>query len=230
MLKRSTIILLALLCTVSFSFAQENNAKKFAGVWKGILDMQGQSITVIFNFTEKDGKLAGTAESPEQGGGAVEVEAITVNGNKIQFEISAVRAGFEGTLKEEKKMIDGTLVIQEMGIPLMLTKDEKASAVEKKADAVWEGTLSVQTQNIKLIINVFKNADGTITGTMDSPDQKVTGIPLTSISCTEDALKFEATNLTIKFDGKIDKATMTAKGTFSQSGQEFPLEFKKSVK
>lgn len=229
MLRKSILVVLAFFSIASFSIAQDNSAKKFAGVWKGVLDMQGQAITVIFTFTEKDGKLSGTAESPEQGGGAVEVEAITISGNKIQFEISAVRAGFEGTLKEEKKMIDGTLIIQEMGLPLALTKDEKAAVDQKKPDSVWEGTLSVPTMSLKLIIKVFKNADGSLTGTMDSPDQKATNIPLTSISLTEDELKFEAANLTIKYTGKIDKAAMTAKGTFAQGGQEFPLDFKKAA-
>lgn len=142
---------------------KENDAKKFAGVWIGSIDAGGQAMTVIFKLQEKEGKLSGTGESPEQGGGAITLENFVINGNKIQFEIPAVQAGFDGVYKEDKKNIDGTLVINQQGMPLLLTKDEKAVIEpEKKFDSFWEGTLNVQGTNLRLVIKTFKKADGTL--------------------------------------------------------------------
>ncbi len=228
MLKRMLFAAVLVIGLLSVSYAQENNAKKFAGVWVGTIDMGGQTMTVIFKLQEKEGKLSGTGESPEQGGGALTLENITVTGNKLQFEITAVQAGFDGVYKEDKKNIDGTLVINQQGIPLLLTKDEKAVIEpEKKFDSFWEGTLSVMGTNLRLVIKTFIKPDGSIGGLMDSPDQGVNNIEITTLSLTAEELKFEISSLTASFTGKIDKASMTAKGTFSQGGQEIPLEMKK---
>jgi hypothetical protein len=228
MLKRilSSMLFIAVLSSVSI--AQDNNVKKFAGVWKGLLDMQGQTMTVIFSLTEKDGKLSGTAESPEQGGGAVPLENIVVTANKIQLEIPMVRAGYEGTLKPDNKNIDGTLVIQEQGIPLPLVKDEKAAQAEdKKIDSYWEGSLTTPNGQIPLVFKTYTKKDGTIGGLLDSPLQKVSNIPASSAVLTADELKFEISAMSASYSAKIDKATMTAKGTFTQGGQEFALDLKK---
>jgi len=231
MLKKLLSVLLFMAVLSSVSIAQDTNVKKFAGVWKGLLDMQGQTLTVIFTLTEKDGKLSGTAESPEQGGGAVPLDNIVITGNKIQLEIPMVRAGYEGTLKPDNKNIDGTFVIQEQGIPLPLVKDDKAAqSEEKKIDTYWEGTLTVPGASMPLVFKTYTKKDGTIGGMLDSPSQNVTNIPTSSATLTADELKFEIGAMNATYSGKIDKATMTAKGTFSQNGQDFPLDLKKTDK
>lgn len=229
MLRKSILAAALVIGLFTISYAQGNNVKKFVGVWKGILDMQGQSATVIFTFTEKEGKLSGSAESPEQGGGAVTLDNIVVVENKIQFEITAVRGGFDGVYKEDKKVLDGTLVFGDQGVPLALTKDEKAvPAAEKKFDSIWEGTLVVQDKSLKIIVKVFKNEDGTLGAFLDSPDQKASNIPAASVSLKEDTFSFELSALGASYSGKIDKTTMVSKGTFSQGGMELPLDLKKA--
>lgn len=228
MLKRFILTAALVAGMFSLSFAQENNTKKFAGIWKGALDMQGQSITVIFTFIEKDGKLTGTGESPEQGGGTIALDNIAVAGNKIQFDITAVRAGYDGTFNEAKKIIEGTLVMGEQGMPLNLAKDENAKVPEeKKFTSVWEGVLAVPNASFRVIIKIYTNADGTLGGVLDSPDQNAT-ISITEVTLTDELLKFVVPTGSSTYSGKIDKATMTAKGIFSQGGQEIPLELKKA--
>lgn len=229
MLKRILLTMAFIAGMFSISLAQESGAKKFAGVWKGTLDMQGQTMTVIFTFIEKEGKLTGTGESPEQGGGAIALDNIAVAGNKIQFDITAVRAGYDGTYNEAKKLIEGTLVMGEQGMPLNLTKDEKAPAVEvKKFTSVWEGVLTVPNAALRLNLKIYTKADGTFGGVLESLDQNAT-IEAGAVTLTDEVLKFEVPAAGAAFSGKIDKATMTAKGTFTQGGQEFPLELKKAA-
>jgi hypothetical protein len=230
-LKRMFFVTVLIFGLLSFSYAQENNAKKFAGVWVGVIDAGGQTMTVIFKLQEKDGKLTGTGESPVQGGGAIALENITIAGNKIQFEISAVQAGFDGVYKEDKKVIDGTFVINQQGIPLVLTKDEKAAVEpEKKYDSIWEGSMAAQSGPLKIIVKIFKNADGTLGATGDIPDKGVKNIPVDSITLTEDILEFTMTSVGASYKGKIDKATMTAKGTFTKGAGEMALDLKKTDK
>lgn len=231
MLKRFLLIAALTMGMFSFSFAQENNTKLFTGVWKGALDIQGQSFTVIFTFAEKDGKLSGTAESPEQGGGTISLDNIAVTGNKIQFDIAPIRGGFEGVYKEEKKVLDGSIVMGEQGYPITLEKDTKAAADEaKKFTSIWEGAIDFQGKSIRLVLKIYSNEDGTLGAMVDSPDQGVSNIPADGVKLTDENLSFNMPSASAVYSGKIDKATMTAKGTFTQRGSEFALELKKSDK
>lgn len=231
MLKRFLLIAALTMGVYSSSFAQANNAKLFAGVWKGMLDVQGQSFTVIFTFAEKDGKLSGTAESPEQGGGTISLDNIAITGNKIQFDIAPVRGGFEGVYKEEKKVLDGSIIMGEQGYPITLEKDSKAATDEaKKFTSIWEGALDVQGKVIRLVLKIYSNEDGTLGAMVDSPDQGVSNIPAEGVTLTDETLSFNMPSASAVYSGKIDKATMTARGTFTQRGNEFALDLKKSDK
>lgn len=231
MFKRVLFAAVLVFGLLSVAYAQENNNKKFVGVWVGTIDAGGQVMTVIFRIQEKDGKLTGTAESPEQGGGAIPLENLTVTGNKIQFELSPVQGGYDGVYKEDTKKIDGTLVVNQQGIPLVVAKDEKAAAPavqeEKKYDSIWEGTITVPQGTLRVVLKIFKNADGTLAAVADSPDQGASNMPTNSVVLTEDTLKFEITAVGAVYSGKIDKATMTAKGTLSQGGADIALDLKK---
>jgi len=229
MLKRMFLFIVFVLASFTFFYGQENNIKKFTGTWKGVLDMQGQTYSVILNIVEKGGKLTGTIESPEQGGGVVIIENVAVEGNKIQFEISAIKGGYDGTLKEEKKMLDGSLIINEQGVPFSLIKDEKSIQKEEiKFTSVWEGTLIFANISLKIVFKTYQKEDGTLGGMLDSPDQKVSNIPADKVVCNDETLSFEIGAIGASFSGKIDKATMTAKGAFNQRGQDIPLDLKKT--
>jgi hypothetical protein len=240
-LKRMLFVTALVIGLLSVSYAQENNVKKFVGVWVGVIDAGGQTMTVIFKIQEKDGKLSGTAESPERGGETIPLENLVVSGNKIQFELTPVQGGFDGVYKEDTKKIDGTLVVNQQGIPLLLAKDEKAAPAEnapaaaekvaapaeRKYESFWEGTLETSGGNLRIVLKIYKNADGKLCAVADSPDQGAKDLPITTVTLTEDALNFEATDIGAVYTGKIDKATMTAKGKFTQGGMEFDLNMKK---
>ena len=118
--------------------------------------------------------------------------------------------------------------------PLNLTKDAPASVpatkIEINYDSYWETSIQAGEKNLRLIIKFFTKEDKTTGAFMDSPDQGASNIPLSSASITEDSLKFGMAQLHISFEGKIDKATMTASGTFTQGTATLPLVFKKTEK
>ena len=228
MLKKAFISAAIILGIISSVFAQENNAKKFAGVWKGLLDLQGQTYSAIFTFTEKGNSLTGTAESPELGGGPVPIDNIAISGNKIEFEIAQIKGGFQGNLKEDNKTLDGAIYMGDQVYPITLTRDEKAPApVEKKYESIWEGKLHVQGLTLRFVVKTFRKPDGSLGAIANSPDQTKADIPIKTITITDDSLKFDIPIVNGSYAGKIDKTEMTAKGVFNQRGMEMPLDLKK---
>ena len=56
-----------------------------------------------------------------------------------------------------------------------------------KPEGDWEGTLDAGVANLKLVIHVVKKGEQ-LTATLDSPDQGATGIPIDSITVTDNAI------------------------------------------
>lgn len=96
----------------------------------------------------------------------------------------------------------------------------------------WEGTLTLPNGTLRIVFNVSANADGSLSATMDSPDQGATGIPTSSTEFDSAAGKLIIKIDAIKgaYEGTLDEATYTLNGTWSQGGGSLPLNLEKTEK
>lgn len=85
----------------------------------------------------------------------------------------------------------------------------------------WNGLLKVQGSELRLVINIEQTENG-LTATMDSPDQGAKGLPISKVSFADSLLSFEASDLQVKYLGKMSSPTLI-EGTFTQNGYSFPL-------
>jgi len=84
----------------------------------------------------------------------------------------------------------------------------------------WHGMLTFPGGKLRLTINITKT-DAGYTATMDSPDQKAVGIPITMVLFEENILVFAIQNAGLDYRGNYDGAGF--KGTFTQNGNALPL-------
>ncbi|MCU0384654.1 MAG: alpha/beta fold hydrolase [Flavihumibacter sp.] len=87
----------------------------------------------------------------------------------------------------------------------------------------WSGTLNVGAGKLRVVFNINKSATG-FASTMDSPDQGVKGIPVTSTIFENSILKISITNAGIEYSGELKGDEIT--GEFKQAGRTFPLTLK----
>ncbi|MGA9643573.1 MAG: alpha/beta fold hydrolase [Terriglobales bacterium] len=92
----------------------------------------------------------------------------------------------------------------------------------------WQGTLSANGAELRLVLHIVQNADGTYKATLDSVDQGANGIPVTSI-----AIKNASLNLTIDavhgtYEGKVSADASKIEGMWTQR-QALPLTFKRAA-
>jgi len=85
----------------------------------------------------------------------------------------------------------------------------------------WNGLLDIQGVELRIVFNITKT-DSTYSSTMDSPDQKAFGIPVSSISFKNSNLKIEITNIGVQYEGTLNKDSVFV-GVFKQSGLTFPM-------
>lgn len=101
----------------------------------------------------------------------------------------------------------------------------------EKAPAVvgdWEGTLDAGMQGkLRVVLHVTQAKDGSLSATLDSPDQNASGIPVTTINYKEPALHFESEPIKGSYDGKMNKENAEIAGEWKQGGGTLPLVFKR---
>jgi hypothetical protein len=52
---------------------------------------------------------------------------------------------------------------------------------EISIEGIWEGKLKVPGTELRIVFKISKNSDGTLTATLDSPDQGATDIPVEEV-------------------------------------------------
>jgi fermentation-respiration switch protein FrsA (DUF1100 family) len=89
----------------------------------------------------------------------------------------------------------------------------------------WNGILKVQGMQLSLVFHINKTEKG-FSSTMDSPDQKAFGIPVTTTNFENLKLKIAIANAGIEYEGVLGSDGSII-GTFKQSGQTFSMNLSK---
>ncbi len=87
----------------------------------------------------------------------------------------------------------------------------------------WQGVLDVNGAKIPLIIHLMQE-NGQQKGTLDSPAQGATGIPMTALEFSDNNLMFEIAEIGIHYEGTLDESSGSIAGNFIQGGV-FELSF-----
>ena len=94
---------------------------------------------------------------------------------------------------------------------------------------VWEGTLEPGAQAKKrIVVHISAAQDGSLSGTIDYPDQDVSGTPITAITYKEPTLHFESSPSQSVYDGTMNKENSEMTGTFKQEGRSLNLALKRT--
>lgn len=112
--------------------------------------------------------------------------------------------------------------------PILAVACLVAPARAEEAAGRWTGVLP-QPINLHIVLIIEKDADGHYKGELKSPDQTDKAIPATAVEATPDHLKFVQSDLQIVYDARWDESQHAWVGTFTQGGQPFALQLKRSV-
>ncbi|MFH6968540.1 alpha/beta hydrolase family protein [Flavobacterium sp. FlaQc-28] len=91
----------------------------------------------------------------------------------------------------------------------------------------WNGLLKVPNGQLRVVFHVNKTENG-YNGTMDSPDQKVAGIPLEKVAFENLILKLEIPSGQISYEGTLNKDNIVV-GKFTQGGQSLELDLSRET-
>jgi hypothetical protein len=93
----------------------------------------------------------------------------------------------------------------------------------------WEGTLDPGAQPKKrIVVHIAAAQDGSLSGTIDYPDESASGALITAINYKEPALHFESNSGQISYDGTMNKENSEIVGNWKQGASPLRLTLKKT--
>ena len=223
----ATLALSAALASPAFAQAVQG----LDGRWEGAIDRPtGGKLTAVFNVATKDSKTTTTFDSPDQGAKGI-AASVKREGDKVTFEVPMAQMTYAATLSADGKTISGNVSQGGGAVPLTMTRKAASATSALTGPAIagvdgrWEGALDTGAAAMNLAFR-FSTSGGKTTTVMDSPGEKITGIPALA-SRTGEEIKVEMPGIRAAFTGKLSADGKTLSGFWDQSGQSLPLTLTK---
>ena len=225
-------LLLATLFVTAASPLHAQSPADASGHWEGMVQTPNTALKVVIDLARNsDGKIAGTFGQPAQGVKGLPLSSVSVENRSVRFVVKGgpEPATFDGQLAADGASIAGTVLQGGITMPLNLTRTGEASipatpksaAIGKELEGTWNGTLDVNGQQMRLIVKMANQSDGTAAGTIVSPDGSGVEIPI--------VMTHKGSTLTIDvpiigggYTGTLN-ASGELVGTWSQAGMTLPL-------
>lgn len=87
----------------------------------------------------------------------------------------------------------------------------------------WRGQLA----NLRVVLHIKADTDGTLRGTLDSPDQNATGLVADGVALDGDSLHVDMSSIGARLDGTFDAVQKRITGTWRQAQAVVPLVLEK---
>jgi fermentation-respiration switch protein FrsA (DUF1100 family) len=206
-------------------------AQDVVGDWQGTLHAGVANLRLVLHITKGDGgSLKATLDSVDQAALGIPVSSISLKDSQLTLGVDAVHGTYEGKVSSDGGTISGTWT---QGQPLPLefkraaapVKPEHKPAKPSDIDGAWMGSLEAGAIKLRVVFHIVNTEDG-LMATMDSPDQNLNGLPITSVTRDGASLKMEAKQLNGVFEGKIGVDRSSIDGTWTQGGNSLRLVLK----
>ncbi|MBN1973941.1 MAG: alpha/beta fold hydrolase [Sedimentisphaerales bacterium] len=110
---------------------------------------------------------------------------------------------------------------------LIVTLSNISFAAEPDIGGIWMGTVKIPGGEVRVVFKISKDKNGSLSATMDSPDQGAANIPVSKVSFENNKLLLDVQLIRGSFEGTL-KPDGTFDGQLKQSGISMPLVLKRT--
>lgn len=207
------------------------------GHWTGAVEIPEHALAMEVDMDSTEKGWIGSVSIPAQNASGIPLSGITFAEGKLVFHIQGAPGDptFTGTVSADGQKLSGQFSQGPSTFPFhfsragdpKVTVPKSSPAVAKEFVGTWEGTLEAG-QSLRLVLKLSNDENGA-KAVLVSLDQGGGEIPVSSIEQKDASLALQVSAVGGQYSGEINKAGTELTGTWTQSGNELPLKFKKAA-
>ena len=234
-LVRRTLLIAALFLSSAAS-PHAQVAADPSGHWQGMLQAPGMDVEFEVDLAKNgSGELAGTVSIPAQKLKGLPLLEVAVEGSSVTFYARADQP-LTGVLAADGKSISGDFFASGNTVPFTMNRVGDArivapatsAPISKELEGSWNATLEAGGMQLRLVLTLTNQPDGTATGHIVNLDQGGLRLPLT-IRQNAATVTLDSTVVSSSFAGTLNQAATELAGTFTQGTFNAPVTFRRAA-
>ena len=209
------------------------------GDWQGTLHINGVPLRLVVKIFKTNGTFVATMDSIDQGADNIPIPKVTAGGHSLEIGIPALDIDYRATLNSDGSKLSGTFRQLKYSARLALARTDHPDTVEQiSADQVapsqtsdlqgaWQGTVKAGNVPLRLALRIVEPSPGTFQAQLDSLDQGVRNIPVSTLTFNKPQVHFQVPSVNGDFVGNLNSADDRITGAWKQAGQKLPLTFER---
>ncbi len=231
-----TLLIAALFAVPASSPHAQAPATDPSGHWQGMLQAPGMDVEFEVDLAKNgSGELAGTVSIPAQKLKNLPLLKVAVEGESVTFYARSDQP-LKGVLSADGTSMSGDFFAGGNSVPFSMnrTGDARISApaasarISKELEGDWTATLEASGLQLRLILTLANQPDGTAIGHIVNLDQGGLRLPLV-VTQKASSVTLDSTVVPSSFSGTLNPAATELAGTFTQGTLSVPLTFRRAA-
>ena len=227
---------LASLLLLSMSVLQAQSASDPTGHWEGTIAAAGFEQRIEIDFARgRGGEVIGTITIP-----AERIErlplTVAVEGSSIRFHARADQP-ITAVLSPDGLSMAASYSVGGYSVPFALIRTGEARSAPAASNravgpgfvGVWNGTLRAKGEDVRLVLTLVNDGDGTSRGSVVLVDQGQLQIPATVIRQEDASLTIEFASIGASYEATLNPEGTELAGNVSQGADLTPATFRRST-
>ena len=199
------------------------------GHWKGSVQVQAMQLDFIVDIAKTaHGDLVGTIGLPSQHIKGLPLLKVAVDGKTVTF-FAREDQPFRGTFGDAGT-IAGDMTVEGLAAPFTMTRSGEATidapprsaGIDKALAGTWSGALKAGARQLRLVVALAVEPDGTMTAEMTDIDEGGLKSPA-KITQQGSTVTIETLAVPATISGTLNADATELNGTFTQGPNSLPL-------
>lgn len=210
-----------------------------SGHWEGSIRSSIGELSFEIDLGKNSaGEFTGALNEPSENITGLPLANIVVDDKSVRFQVKGSRGerAFKGTLSDDGKSISGDYSQGGYTIPFSVTRTGdpkfeaavKNAAIGKELEGVWNGALAADREQLRAILTLSNQADGTAIGNLVTVDDGLE-IPIATITQKASSLTLDLKAVGASYTGALNPDATELAGTYTRGSRVLPLTFHRST-
>ena len=211
-----------------------------SGHWQGTVQAPNMEVKIEIDLAKNSkGELVGTFDQAAQNLKGLLLANLAVDGSSVSFQVKGSAPGertFKGALSADGKSMSGDFASSGYFFPFKLSRTgdprveepAKSAPIGKELEGTWDGAVAVNGIQVRFVLTMSNQPDGTATGSVVSVNEGGLTVPTTMTQ------KGSSVTLDVKAVGGSYSGTLNAEGTelvgtYTRGPLVVPLTFRRAA-